>query len=183
MPDPTLSSPRTTRRRIALAGLSGLLLLGASAGWASEPSAPTQEVQQATDVAPASSPRMQHPAKGYLMTIAYFERHRADIDLDALGAIKIVAQKARDIGSAIVVTCHDADMFDGSGPPAPPDLANRRLAAIGDGLVAQGITLDRIRTNWGDPALAAAAQEHAGVMTSDHPTCLMETAVDAAPAP
>src|SRR5689334_20597228 len=102
-PFPKSPSPRANRRRIALLAMSGLLLLGSGAAAATQ-----EDARQATDVAPAASPRMQHPAKGYAMVIVYFQIHGADINLDALDAITLAAQKAQDIGSALVVTCHDA---------------------------------------------------------------------------
>jgi hypothetical protein len=131
---------------------------------------------QATDEA---TPRMKHPAHGYVMYIAYFETHQidADMNMDVQTAIESAAEAAKTNHVSLVITCHGEDALVGGVNVSSADLANGRLETIISGLVAHGVAQKDIVSDWGDPKMTAAAAKLQGPMLSDRPTCDLETAV------
>jgi hypothetical protein len=169
------------RRATVIGGACITMLLGTASAKSPGAQADNAAGTTAVQAVDAVAPRMKHPAHGYAMYIAYFETHQvdADMNMDAQAAIENAAKAATANHVSLVVTCHGEDAFVGGVNVTPTDLANGRLETIRAGLVAHGVAENSIVTDWGDPKMTAAAAKLQGPMSSDHPTCDMETAVSA----
>ena len=183
MSSPSIPIRPISHRVLSIAITLALIVFGgngAQAGSDRQRTATDSSLEQISTAAPDEVPvRMQRPAKGYVMVTAYFEPLKADADMDVRIAIKGAAEEANKLHVSLVVTCHGADVFTSGGNFSDRDLANARLATISEGLIELGVSQDRIITAWGNKAAEAASIKLQGAMSSDHPTCVMETAIKA----
>ena len=166
------------------AGAITLLLCSAVAVYLVRPAHGAREpIQASTEATPAPqvSPtpvRMARPDKPYVIT-AYFEEHQAgdETNADVLLAIKLAAEEAKKTGLSLVVTCHGNDAIQGNSKATEDDFKLSRFVTIRDDLIAQGITENRIKNGWNDPALTAETAKSAPKSTAKRPNCYIETAV------
>ena len=148
---------------------------------AREPIQASTEATPAPEATPQVSPmpvRMTRPDKPYVIT-AYFEEHQAgdETNADVLLAIKLAAEEAKKTGLSLVVTCHGDDAVPGNPKATEDDFKLSRFVTIRDDLIEQGITENRIKNGWNDPALTAETAKDAPKSTAKRPNCYIETAV------
>ena len=166
------------------AGAITLLLCSAVSVYLMRPARGASEpIQTSTEATPAPqvSPmpvRMARPDKPFVIT-AYFEEHQAgdETNADVLLAIKLAAEEAKKTGLSLVVTCHGDDAIPGNPKATEDDFKLSRFVTIRDDLIAQGITENRIKNGWNDPALTAETAKDAPKSTAKRPNCYIETAV------
>ena len=166
------------------AGAITLLICSAVAIYLMRPARGASEpIQTSTEATPAQqvSPmpvRMARPDSPYVIT-AYFEEHQAgdETNADVLLAIKLAAEEAKKTGLSLVVTCHGNDAIQGNSKATEDDFKLSRFVTIRDDLIAQGITENRIKNGWNDPALTAETAKSAPKSTDKRPNCYIETAV------
>lgn len=115
----------------------------------------------------------------YRMYIAYFEKHQVGdaMNQDVLAAIKLAADDVKKTGMSLVVTCHSNDAIAGNPKATEKDFKLARFVTIRDDLIAQGLDARRIKYEWNDAALTAAAAKEGTKSTMEKPNCYMETAV------
>lgn len=157
-------------------GIIGLMAYGRAKPQAVAPvAAASPAPPPPIDVAPSHMTR----AEPYSMVTVYFEPHQIDDDSnqDALIAIKLAAEEVNKTGQSLVVTCHGEDAIPGSTKATEKDLKQARFVTIRDDLIAQGVEARRIKYEWNDPTLAAAAEKEGPESTADRPNCYIETAV------
>lgn len=174
---------RPWRTWSVLVALFGLHLFGSTVADATsirDQASTAGSTQRATPADQSSETvRMKHPPKGYEMVIAYFEPYYAEDNMDVRVAIARAAKVANENHFSLVVTCHGEDATRSQRAISPAELASQRLATIRDGLAELGVTQDRIKTAWGDRGAEAASKKLQGTMLMDHPTCALESAVEA----
>lgn len=143
--------------------------------------APVAAASQAALPAAAIDEAPSHMARPdrYRMYIAYFEEHQVgdSMNQDVLAAIKLAADDVKKTGLSLVVTCHGTDGIAGNPKATEKDFKLARFVTIRDDLIAQGLEPRRIKYEWNDAALTAAAANEGTKSTAERPNCYMETAV------
>lgn len=161
-----------------LGGIVSLICFGTLNSRAATPVA---AASQADSLAPAIDEAPSHMARPdqYRMYIAYFEKHQVGdaMNQDVLAAIKLAADDVKKTGMSLVVTCHSNDAIAGNPKATEKDFKLARFVTIRDDLIAQGLDARRIKYEWNDAALTAAAAKEGTKSTMEKPNCYMETAV------
>ena len=180
------TQPRKGRRVAVVA--AGIVIVGVVAGLAYFEAPASHDVTPVVtttvqDASPGdavdTAPRHMTRAGGYHMYVAYFEEHQVGdaMNQDALAAIRLAADDAKKGGQSLVVTCHGDDAIPGNPKATERDFKLARFVTIRDDLIAQGLEADRIKNEWSDPALRAAAAKEGPKSSAERPNCYIETAV------
>jgi hypothetical protein len=167
------------RSVVIVSAITGVAYLYAPAQGASEPVNADSDEISATS-APENPPsHMARPDSGYRMYVAYFEEYQTGdaMNQDVTYPIKLAADDVKKNGLSLVITCHGDDAIAGNARATEHDFKLGRFQTIRDDLMAQGLTWNRIKNEWNDPVLAAAAAKEGPKSRADKPNCYIETAV------